>query len=442
MDKLIAITIIFFLTYACQSLTVDERFKELGKQEKKHLVSELDTMVEQDQYYRFLVDDLDESSDQYKQKRDSIWDIINRIDMANTQRLIEITENYGFPNVDRLDAPIPVWLIFQHAPKEYFDQLKILLKGEYEAGRIPSLEYQMISWHLGHRKESFPLIFREVSGENSKNTYDDYYKHVWNGMLSYQDKDYQNSLSSFQNAFEIIPDENVTHYFYGAAAALHLKKDSLAQKFITEAIIHTNASEKYFLRFSEFDEYRENKMLKDIEREYPHYTSIFYEKLAHPDIYREMEYMLEKDQAVRNSTVDAEQMRLVDSLNVIRLTEITKEYGWQKKGWTILWHHRGSFRTDNYVWSYFRPLINEQIEEGNINKNFWAEFEDEESISQNAVQIYGTYWGQLDLYPIKDIQTIDERRKEIGLPPLWYMEKVYNIPVPKKYLYPAVTELE
>lgn len=67
--------------------------------------------------------------------------------------------------------------------------------------------------------------------------------------------------------------------------------------------------------------------------------------------------------------------------------------------------------------------INEQSEEGNINKNFWAAFKDEESISQNSMQIYGTYWGQLDLYLIKNIQTIDERRKEIGLLPLWYMEK-------------------
>ena len=55
---------------------------------------------------------------------------------------------------------------------------------------------------------------------------------------------------------------------------------------------------------------------------------------------------------------------------------ITKEYGWQKKAWIILWHQRGNHDEDNYVWNYFRPLINKEIEEGKISRSFWKPFDE------------------------------------------------------------------
>ena len=68
-------------------------------------------------------------------------------------------------------------------------------------------------------------------------------------------------------------------------------------------------------------------------------------------------------------------MRKVDSLNVDRLMEITNEYGWQEKAWLILWHQRGTYGEDNYVWNYFKPLIDKEIDEGKISRNFWAPFD-------------------------------------------------------------------
>ena len=32
----------------------------------------------------------------------------------------------------------------------------------------------------------------------------------------------------------------------------------------------------------------------------------------------------------------------IDSLNIEELMAITKEYGWQKRAWVILWHQRGN----------------------------------------------------------------------------------------------------
>ena len=57
-------------------------------------------------------------------------------------------------------------------------------------------------------------------------------------------------------------------------------------------------------------------------------------------------------------------------------------------------------------------------------------FEDERSIYESNKQIYGMYRNQFDII---DVQNVDERRWAIGLPPLWYMNKVYATELPYGY---------
>lgn len=73
-------------------------------------------------------------------------------------------------------------------------------------------------------------------------------------------------------------------------------------------------------------------------------------------------------------TLDA-LMRRVDSLNIARLIEITEEPGWQERAWIILWHQRSTFGEDNYIWNYFKPLIDKEIEAGKLSRGFWGAFE-------------------------------------------------------------------
>ena len=63
----------------------------------------------------------------------------------------------GFLNVDRLEAPIPIWLIFQHSPEKFHERLKKLLKIENDKGRLPDGEYAVIYWHLNGRKNGTPF---------------------------------------------------------------------------------------------------------------------------------------------------------------------------------------------------------------------------------------------------------------------------------------------
>ena len=208
-----------------------------------------------------------------------------------------------------------------------------------------------------HRFLLFFSICLIVSCNKSKANFSEYDKYIWNAMLEYKKDNNQEALENFQRAFEIIPDENVSDYFYAIASALKLKKDTIAKDLLIESIINTNASENYFDNFKEFDSFRDHPVLKNIKENYQHYQSLFFKNLDHPHVYREIDSMIDVDQKVRDMEgADRETVQKVDSTNILRLMDITKEHGWQRRGWLILWHQRGSYEEQNYVWGFFQTL--------------------------------------------------------------------------------------
>jgi hypothetical protein len=278
---------------------------------------------------------------------------------------------------------------------------------------------------------SSPKQEKEVTTLSALENYDTL---AWSGMLHFKDQNYEKSLSNFQEAFKIKPDENVSDYFYASAAALHTNKDSIAKDLIISAIQKTNASEDYFDSFSEFNTFRSNPLFSEIKADYSKYQADFFNNFKYPEIYKEIDLLVEKDQKVRTDGSSGLEMRRIDSLNITRLIEINKKYGWFDKQWLLLWHHRGIHREDNYVWNYFRPLINEKIEKGELRKSYWARFDDEYSmLRDNGLQIYGTYWKNYDQFPIENIDQVDSLRSTLGLPPLAYMHKVYDAILPEDY---------
>lgn len=280
------------------------------------------------------------------------------------------------------------------------------------------------------------LLFTILSCAQSKNEFEIYNELEQTAMLEFKDKEFEKALTNFQKAIDLKPVEDVTIYFYAIASALHANKYEKAKKLLIASIHNTNASKSYFLNFDEFDNFRNKKMFTEIENDYEKHISTFYKKLKYPKIYREIDSLFELDQKVRKNKNTINKMAKIDSSNIKRLIEITKEYGWQNKGWLILWHQRGTYGQDNYVWNFFKPYIDEQIQKGNMKKSFWTMFEEEKSLIKNKEQIYGLYFGQFEQFPIKDIENVDKRRVENGLPPLWYMEKVYGIELPSEYKKP------
>lgn len=162
-DKTAFLLLIFFsiLIFSCQTLSVENRFNNLTDSDKNELAKELKIMAKNDQLHRSRIVKLPKDSKDYSSKSDSLWKIQKKIDSANTERLIEITKNIGFPNTKRIKPSVAAWLIFQHSPKKYSKELKILLKKEYKAGRLPDLEYNMIVWHLNGREGPLPFTIVE-----------------------------------------------------------------------------------------------------------------------------------------------------------------------------------------------------------------------------------------------------------------------------------------
>jgi len=97
-----------------------------------------------------------------------IWrDYINPKDATHTERMIEITRKYGFPNIKRIkeyykddfiDPEFSPAIILVHAPEKFWDELKILMKNELEEGRIDQCTYGHLLWHFTGRKSFKPML--------------------------------------------------------------------------------------------------------------------------------------------------------------------------------------------------------------------------------------------------------------------------------------------
>ena len=111
-----------------------------------------------------------------------IWKkYINPMDAEHTQRMIEITRKYGFPSVERIkryykkeftDPDFSPLIIFIHAPKRYWEELKELMLNEYRRGTINQCQYGYLLWQFTGRKSFQPMLdngFKMVE-KNGKTT--------------------------------------------------------------------------------------------------------------------------------------------------------------------------------------------------------------------------------------------------------------------------------
>ncbi|MAZ71802.1 MAG: hypothetical protein CMC70_01515 [Flavobacteriaceae bacterium] len=284
------------------------------------------------------------------------------------------------------------------------------------------------------------LIFSCSNTKKSKDTgthfasdFEKYDALKWSAMVHFNEGEYDKSLANFLDAFEILSDEEVSDYFYAATSALHLQKDQLAKELIIKAIVKTNAAEHYFDSFDRFNEFRNKPLFTEIKQEYSNYQSAFFESLKSPAIYKETDSLNKLDQKIRSNGSSLDEISRVDTANIKRLIQITKTHGWQDKGWLLLWHQRGTYGEQNYVWDFFKPYIDTQIKQGNMRKDFWAFFDEEKSVREKNEQIYGLFTSNYKEFPIKNIEIVDSLRAEIGKPTLLYEHEIYGIELPRGY---------
>lgn len=233
---------------------------------------------------------------------------------------------------------------------------------------------------------------------------------------------YEQAISKYENALDILIPNSSTPFFNVAECALELDNTELADNWIRKGISQGGAQMEYLRKYKGFSKIQDADFYKKIINDYNSLRQQYFSTIENIDIYLEIEELVARDQFVRKiddyisgrteedmenamngyreaqknndsiaikkyrdllfpkpnkeyQKLQRELMRKVDSLNIDRLMEITKEHGWQERAWLILWHQRGNHDEDNYVWNYFRPLINKEIEEGKISRSFWYAFD-------------------------------------------------------------------
>ncbi|MEM6718122.1 MAG: hypothetical protein AAF611_02300 [Bacteroidota bacterium] len=161
---------------------------DLSASEIEFLIKETDEMHESDQKIRHEFAELDVSYGvdrktngrflftkdkkeilgdeyiEYKHKRDSLREIMHSIDEINTNKLLKLTKEYGFPGKERLGTyHSSAYFIFVHSAKKYFDEIRTLIDKEYKAKRISEYDRAYIFWHLDGRKGMMPSVNEDGS---------------------------------------------------------------------------------------------------------------------------------------------------------------------------------------------------------------------------------------------------------------------------------------
>lgn len=140
----------------------------------------------------------------------------------------------------------------------------------------------------------------------------------------------------------------------------------------------------------------------------------------------ELLHMQEQDQAVRKTFPIGEDAEKLDAKHNIRLKEILRVHGWPGKSlvgeegahamWLLVQHQNRDLRFQKKC----LHLLEKAVDLGEATSAELAYLLDRVRMLEGKPQVYGTQWtyehGELKLYPVEEMEGLDELRKAIGLP--------------------------
>jgi len=71
----------------------------------------------------------------------TLIELQTELDNRNTELLIDIIKNRGYPNKKNSMCKKYAGMVFRHSQSKYFDEIKILIKGELEKGNLNEASY-------------------------------------------------------------------------------------------------------------------------------------------------------------------------------------------------------------------------------------------------------------------------------------------------------------
>lgn len=178
------------------------------------------------------------------------------------------------------------------------------------------------------------------------------------------------------------------------------------------------------------------------------------ERVDFPDISLELNKMIKEDQDIREVSSEgdedkehelAERMGVIDKKNTERLKEIIAQIGWpsvskvgkesSSAAWLLVQHSDHDIEFQKVCLDFMKDEP-----KGEVDLHDIAYLKDRIRVNEKKSQIYGTQFniveGKFVPKDIEDVENVDARRKEMGLPTLREnieeMYRKYNIEKPEE----------
>lgn len=240
------------------------------------------------------------------------------------------------------------------------------------------------------------------------------------------------------NASEKMPIKNWENYL--VSAMVFSEEGNLEKSYLSiEKSIEYGLKDTELLNsIPEFNALKDSKKWQELILQTNRKKEEYLSNIQNPKLFKELEYLWSKDQQALSEY--EQKISLLDStatlakynelfksveerwqINKTKLDSIIAIYGWpnnhlvgedgSKIAWSIAQHHPDIFFKKKCL-----MLMEEEIAQGNINPNLYAELTDRIARDTWQKQTYGASMGTEEPYPIANVLEVNKRRFELGLP--------------------------
>jgi hypothetical protein len=255
---------------------------------------------------------------------------------------------------------------------------------------------------------------------------------------SYEKQEYQKSAWYYDEAFKIQKGKAGEYYNAGCSWAMAGDKEK-ASGYLNQAVDLGWLNINHLKKDTDLNILHDSKEWADLLKKLQQKVDA-YESHLNKNLMRELEGISESDQRYRlmmDSVQkaygwDSEEMKelwakqnYADSVNLIRVKQIIKEYGYPGKSlvgeqastaWLVIQH------ADLATQEEYLPVLQEAASKGELPKSDFALLVDRIRMRKGEKQLYGSQLelkdGKYVFYPIEDEPNVDKRRAEMDLVPL------------------------
>lgn len=270
----------------------------------------------------------------------------------------------------------------------------------------------------------------------------DYATLVKQGDKIYEEKDYEKSVQIFEQAFKLAKPKPTDLYSAACSATLGKQTDK-AFDFLNQAIDAGFSNFGRLKSHKDLEALHQDRRWKEILLKIEKKEAEELAKLKYPKITQLLDSMSVNDQAVRNKNTDLrkkgvkqespemrsviQEMKLVDSLNMIVIKKLFKQYGFLgfeevgKKGshnfWLIIQHSDQDPKFQEDVLQEMKK----HIERKNADGTDYAYLIDRVNVNTGKLQMYGTQarrshaTGKVEILNLFEPENVNKRRAEVGL---------------------------